>query len=184
MRKHQPYPPRSLVKSSSGRSGSTRQSEDCSGVSRISISCATTTPTTRDTLGYWQQHVAPFLRAKFGRTERGASLVEYALLVALIAGLLMGGRAAFVTAVATMAALLIMLIAESTGTMPKPIAITTPLTLYINISLFLLLVAPAPGAPTPRNPPHPAVHRHRAWWASQSRARHSSNRPWPRRATA
>jgi pilus assembly protein Flp/PilA len=29
--------------------------------------------------------VAAFLRARFGRTERGASLVEYALLVALIA---------------------------------------------------------------------------------------------------
>ena len=27
----------------------------------------------------------PYLRAKFGRDERGASLVEYALLVALIA---------------------------------------------------------------------------------------------------
>ena len=34
---------------------------------------------------YWQRFCAPYLRARFGRTERGASLVEYALLVALIA---------------------------------------------------------------------------------------------------
>lgn len=32
-----------------------------------------------------QNHVAPWMRARFGRTERGAALVEYALLVALIA---------------------------------------------------------------------------------------------------
>ncbi len=32
-----------------------------------------------------QNQIAPWLRAKFGRDERGASLVEYALLVALIA---------------------------------------------------------------------------------------------------
>ena len=38
-----------------------------------------------DLLTYWQRFCAPFLRARFGRTERGASLVEYALLVALIA---------------------------------------------------------------------------------------------------
>jgi pilus assembly protein Flp/PilA len=38
-----------------------------------------------DIIAYWHQHVAPYLRAKFGRDERGASLVEYALLVALIA---------------------------------------------------------------------------------------------------
>ena len=38
-----------------------------------------------DIVAYWQQHVAPYLRAKFGQSERGASLVEYALLVALIA---------------------------------------------------------------------------------------------------
>ena len=38
-----------------------------------------------DIIAYWQQQVAPYLRAKFGRDERGASLVEYALLVALIA---------------------------------------------------------------------------------------------------
>jgi len=38
-----------------------------------------------DLIRYWQQQCAPYLRAKFGNTERGASLVEYALLVALIA---------------------------------------------------------------------------------------------------
>jgi len=38
-----------------------------------------------DIVAYWQQHCAPYLRAKFGRDDRGASLVEYALLVALIA---------------------------------------------------------------------------------------------------
>jgi pilus assembly protein Flp/PilA len=38
-----------------------------------------------DLLTYWQRSCAPFLRARFGRSERGASLVEYALLVALIA---------------------------------------------------------------------------------------------------
>ena len=35
---------------------------------------------------YWQRYCAPYLRALFARDdERGASLVEYALLVALIA---------------------------------------------------------------------------------------------------
>ena len=34
-----------------------------------------------DIVAYWQQHCAPYIRAKFGRDERGASLVEYALLV-------------------------------------------------------------------------------------------------------
>jgi pilus assembly protein Flp/PilA len=34
---------------------------------------------------YWERHVVPSLRATFGRSERGASLVEYALLLALIA---------------------------------------------------------------------------------------------------
>lgn len=34
---------------------------------------------------YWQHFCAPYIRARFGRDERGASLVEYALLVALIA---------------------------------------------------------------------------------------------------
>ncbi|MBV9411588.1 MAG: Flp family type IVb pilin [Acidimicrobiia bacterium] len=38
-----------------------------------------------DLVAYWQQHCVPFIRARFGRSERGASLVEYALLVALIA---------------------------------------------------------------------------------------------------
>ena len=36
-------------------------------------------------VAYWHQHCAPFIRARLGRSERGASLVEYALLVALIA---------------------------------------------------------------------------------------------------
>ena len=34
---------------------------------------------------YWNDHFAPYLRALLGRSERGAALVEYALLVALIA---------------------------------------------------------------------------------------------------
>jgi len=38
-----------------------------------------------DLVTYWQRFCAPFLRARLARTERGASLVEYALLVALIA---------------------------------------------------------------------------------------------------
>jgi pilus assembly protein Flp/PilA len=38
-----------------------------------------------DLVTYWQRFCAPYLRGRFGRTERGASLVEYALLVALIA---------------------------------------------------------------------------------------------------
>ena len=43
-----------------------------------------------DLVAIWQLMIAPYLRAKLGatpagRTERGASLVEYALLVALIA---------------------------------------------------------------------------------------------------
>ena len=38
-----------------------------------------------DLVSYWQHVVAPWARARFARTERGASLVEYALLVALIA---------------------------------------------------------------------------------------------------
>ena len=36
-------------------------------------------------VAYWQQYCAPYVRARFGNDERGASLVEYALLVALIA---------------------------------------------------------------------------------------------------
>src|SRR6201995_2164561 len=38
-----------------------------------------------DIVKYWQSFCATYLRARFGDTERGASLVEYALLVALIA---------------------------------------------------------------------------------------------------
>ena len=38
-----------------------------------------------DIVTYWTRFVAPYVRARFGRDERGASLVEYALLVALIA---------------------------------------------------------------------------------------------------
>jgi pilus assembly protein Flp/PilA len=38
-----------------------------------------------DLIRYWQENCAPYLRARFGNSERGASLVEYALLVALIA---------------------------------------------------------------------------------------------------
>jgi pilus assembly protein Flp/PilA len=36
-------------------------------------------------INYWQAWVATFVRARFGRSERGASLVEYVLLVSLIA---------------------------------------------------------------------------------------------------
>ena len=38
-----------------------------------------------DLITYWQRYCAPYLKALFGRDERGASLVEYVLLVALIA---------------------------------------------------------------------------------------------------
>jgi pilus assembly protein Flp/PilA len=38
-----------------------------------------------DLIRYFRTHIAPYFRARFGRSERGASLVEYALLVALIA---------------------------------------------------------------------------------------------------
>jgi pilus assembly protein Flp/PilA len=38
-----------------------------------------------DLITYWRRYCTPFLAARFGRSERGASLVEYALLVALIA---------------------------------------------------------------------------------------------------
>ena len=34
---------------------------------------------------FWNTWVASFVRSRFGRSERGASLVEYVLLVALIA---------------------------------------------------------------------------------------------------
>ena len=44
-----------------------------------------------DLISYWQGTVAPYLRARFaGKSERGASLVEYALLVALIAVVCIG----------------------------------------------------------------------------------------------
>ncbi len=36
-------------------------------------------------VAFWKDNFAPYLRALFGRSERGAALVEYALLVALIA---------------------------------------------------------------------------------------------------
>ena len=38
-----------------------------------------------DLVSYWKDVCAPYIRARFGRSERGAALVEYALLVALIA---------------------------------------------------------------------------------------------------
>ena len=39
-----------------------------------------------DLISYFQGTIAPYIRARFaGKSERGASLVEYALLVALIA---------------------------------------------------------------------------------------------------
>ncbi|HUQ63122.1 MAG TPA: Flp family type IVb pilin [Acidimicrobiales bacterium] len=38
-----------------------------------------------DIIVFWQTQVAPYLKAKLGRSERGAALVEYALLLALIA---------------------------------------------------------------------------------------------------
>jgi pilus assembly protein Flp/PilA len=39
---------------------------------------------------YYQDFLAPYFRAKYGNTERGASLVEYALVVALIAVVCIG----------------------------------------------------------------------------------------------
>jgi len=38
-----------------------------------------------DLFSYWRDCFGPYLRARFARDEEGASLVEYALLVALIA---------------------------------------------------------------------------------------------------
>jgi len=38
-----------------------------------------------DLVTYWQRFCAPFIKAHFGRKEQGATLVEYVLLVALIA---------------------------------------------------------------------------------------------------
>jgi pilus assembly protein Flp/PilA len=36
-------------------------------------------------ISFWDGHVPSYIRARFGRSERGAALVEYALLLALIA---------------------------------------------------------------------------------------------------
>jgi pilus assembly protein Flp/PilA len=38
-----------------------------------------------DIVSYWKSIVSPYIRARFGDNERGAALVEYALLLALIA---------------------------------------------------------------------------------------------------
>ena len=39
-----------------------------------------------DLIAYWQKQCVPYLRARFSpKDERGAAMVEYALLVALIA---------------------------------------------------------------------------------------------------
>jgi pilus assembly protein Flp/PilA len=38
-----------------------------------------------DIIAFLHTQCAPYLKAKFGRSERGAALVEYALLLALIA---------------------------------------------------------------------------------------------------
>ena len=38
-----------------------------------------------DVVGFWQQMVRPWIRSHFAKSERGAALVEYALLLALIA---------------------------------------------------------------------------------------------------
>ena len=43
-----------------------------------------------DLIAYWQKFVAPYMRARFGQDEKGASLVEYALLVGLIAVVCIG----------------------------------------------------------------------------------------------
>lgn len=43
-----------------------------------------------DLVAYWERFCAPFLRARFAKDDRGASLVEYALLVALIAVVCIG----------------------------------------------------------------------------------------------
>jgi len=38
-----------------------------------------------DLVSYWQRHCAPYVRARLAASDVGASLVEYALLVGLIA---------------------------------------------------------------------------------------------------
>ena len=43
-----------------------------------------------DLIAFWQNHVAPYIRARFAQDEKGASLVEYALLVGLIAVVCIG----------------------------------------------------------------------------------------------
>ena len=43
-----------------------------------------------DLVSYWNRYCAPFIRARLSNLERGASLVEYALLVALIAVVCIG----------------------------------------------------------------------------------------------
>jgi pilus assembly protein Flp/PilA len=43
-----------------------------------------------DLIAYWQKYCAPYIRARFSGDEKGASLVEYALLVALIAVVCVG----------------------------------------------------------------------------------------------
>jgi len=43
-----------------------------------------------DIVSYWHKHLAPYLRARFASDQKGASLVEYALLVALIAVVCIG----------------------------------------------------------------------------------------------
>ncbi len=45
-----------------------------------------------DLIAFWHQYCAPFVRARFGgKSEWGASLVEYALLLALIAVVAIAG---------------------------------------------------------------------------------------------
>jgi pilus assembly protein Flp/PilA len=41
-------------------------------------------------INFYNTWIASFVRARFGRTERGASLVEYVLLVSLIAVVCIG----------------------------------------------------------------------------------------------
>lgn len=41
-------------------------------------------------ISYFNTFIASWMRARFGRTERGASLVEYVLLVSLIAVVCIG----------------------------------------------------------------------------------------------
>ncbi len=38
-----------------------------------------------DIVSYWRNICTPYVQARFGRSERGAALVEYALLLALVA---------------------------------------------------------------------------------------------------